>query len=202
MVNPLRPVGNKHLVGVRVGWQHALKTLGIGGKGAPLGHVLGRAGLPGRGTVLEDAADFDFLPPRVGEEHRAIDHAVDRPRAGAHPRTRRIQGGRGQGLGGRLGAAVDLGRAHANAQQRFDQRRHVGVHVLGGQQHQLGLQVRAGARAQHRGAERVRFGDGYATKPGLDDVFFCLLAGTGPSACSSTERPRAVHNWSNFSSSV
>ena len=94
---------------------------------------------PGRCAVLEDAADFNLLPPRVGEEHRAIDHAVDRPRAGAHPRARRIQGGSGQGLGGGLGAAVNLGRAHADAQQRFDQRRHLGKDVLSGQQHEFGL---------------------------------------------------------------
>ena len=71
MVNPLRPVGDKHLVGVHGGWHHALKALGKGGKGAPLGHVLGWAGLPGRctcrGTLLEDAADFDFLLTRAGK---------------------------------------------------------------------------------------------------------------------------------------
>ena len=67
------------------------------------------------------------------------DHAVDRPRAGSHPWAWRIQGGSGQGLGGGLGAAVNLGRAHADAQQRFDQRRHLGKDVLSGQQHEFGL---------------------------------------------------------------
>ena len=94
------PIGDKHLVGVRGGWQHALNGLGKGGKGAPLGHVVGRACLPDQGTdrghVLEDTADFDFLPARVGEKHSAIDHAVDRPRTGAHPQARRIQGGSGR----------------------------------------------------------------------------------------------------------
>ena len=102
------------------------------------------------------------------------DHAVDRPRAGSHPWAWRIQGGSGQGLGGGLGAAGALGRAHADAQQQFDQRRHLGIHVLGGQQHQLDLQVRVGARAQHRGAERVHSGDSYAPEPGLDAVFLLV----------------------------
>ena len=34
MVNPRRPVGDKHLVGVRGGWQYALKKLDKSGDGA------------------------------------------------------------------------------------------------------------------------------------------------------------------------
>jgi len=148
VVNPLRPVGDKHLVGVRVRRQGLLKAVGKRGEGPALRHVMGRPWGAGRGAVLEDAAHFDFLPARVGEEHRAVDHAVDQPRFGAHRRAGRIQSGSGQGPGRRLGTAIDLGRAHADAQQRFDQRRHVGKDVLGGQQHEFGLQVGAGARTQ------------------------------------------------------
>ena len=75
------------MVGVRIGREHALKALRKVAEGPRWAMYRDGPVAPtgvGRSAVLEDAPDFEFLPARVGEEHRAVHHAVGRPCSGAH----------------------------------------------------------------------------------------------------------------------
>ena len=93
-------------------------------------------------------------------------------------------------MGGVLGAAVTLAGAYDNDQQRFVQRRDVGIRVLSGPQHEFGLQIGVSGRLKHLGAEWIGFGEGYAPELGLDGVFFACWQAPAPVSVPIPSAPR------------
>lgn len=110
---------------------------------------------------MKYAPNLDFLPTGVGEEHRVISG---------------VAAGKTWNAVCRLDTAVDLASADANAQQEFDERRHRRDHMIEPEQNQTGLQIGAGARTQHWGAEQIDFSNGYVLKPVLNAVLFLFIS--------------------------